>query len=76
MTTSLDKEAPMTDARTFQLDKSNAKLMGVCSGLADYTGVDVTLVRIAAVLLTLFALGLAGPVIYLVAALIANDRPA
>ena len=37
----------MTPQRTrFYLDKQNAKWSGVCAGIADYTGVDVTLVRI------------------------------
>ncbi|WP_298689474.1 envelope stress response membrane protein PspC [uncultured Sphingomonas sp.] len=36
----------------FYLDKRNAKWLGVCSGIADYTGLDVTMVRVAAVLLT------------------------
>lgn len=44
----------MSARRTkFYLDKRNAKWMGVCSGLADYTGIDITLVRVGAVLLTL-----------------------
>ena len=30
----------------FYLDKRNGKVMGVCAGIADYTGLDVTLVRI------------------------------
>ena len=34
---------------TLYRDKHNAKLMGVCSGIADYTGVDVFWVRLAAV---------------------------
>ncbi len=38
---------------TFYLDKQNAKWMGVCSGIADYTGVDVIWVRVCAALLTL-----------------------
>jgi phage shock protein C len=37
----------------FYLDKQNAKWMGVCSGIADYTGVDTLWVRVAAVMLTL-----------------------
>ncbi len=45
----------MTDStprRTkFYLDKQNAKWMGVCAGIADYTGVDVTLVRLGMILL-------------------------
>ncbi len=44
----------MTSPRTkFYLDKQNAKWSGVCAGIADYTGMDVTLVRIGIVLLTI-----------------------
>ena len=44
----------MTSPRTkFYLDKQNAKWSGVCAGVADYTGMDVTLVRIGLVILTL-----------------------
>jgi phage shock protein C len=43
----------MTSPRTrFYLDKQNAKWSGVCAGIADYTGMDLTLVRIGVVLLT------------------------
>ena len=37
----------------FYLDKLNAKWSGVCAGIADYTGMDITLVRIGLVVLTL-----------------------
>ena len=37
----------------FYLDKQNRKWAGVCAGIADYTGLDATLVRIGAVVLTL-----------------------
>ena len=41
-------------ARTqFYLDKQNAKFKGVCAGVADYTGIDVTLVRIGFVVLAI-----------------------
>jgi len=30
----------------FYRDKRNGKVMGICAGIADYTGFDVTLVRI------------------------------
>ena len=43
----------MTSPRTrFYLDKQNAKWSGVCAGIADYTGMDVTLVRIGLVVVT------------------------
>lgn len=41
-------------ARTqYYLNKQNAKWKGVCSGIADYAGIDVLWVRIGMVLLTL-----------------------
>lgn len=58
----------------FYLDKSNAKLAGVCSGIADYTGVDTLWVRIAAVLLTFFVSFVTIP-IYIAVALMADKRP-
>lgn len=64
---------PPTRTR-FYKDKRNGKLMGVCAGIADYTGLDVTIVRI----LMFMALWLSGggilPV-YLVAGWIADDKP-
>lgn len=33
--------------KTLKRNKYNAKLFGVCSGLADYLNIDATLVRIA-----------------------------
>ncbi|MET3827204.1 phage shock protein C [Sphingomonas sp. PvP055] len=48
----------MSVSRTkFYLDKQNAKWMGVCSGIAEYTGIDVTLVRVGVALLTLATSG-------------------
>ncbi|KQS01393.1 phage shock protein C [Sphingomonas sp. Leaf357] len=43
----------MSASRTkFYVDKQNKKWLGVCAGIADYTGVDVTWVRVGAVILT------------------------
>ena len=39
--------------KTFRLDKQNGKLFGVCAGIANYTGIDATIVRIALVVATL-----------------------
>ena len=41
----------------FHLGKDRAKLMGVCAGIADYLGVDVTLVRVAWAIGTLVGFG-------------------
>src|SRR5438270_7912626 len=54
----------------FLINRGDAKVMGVAAGLADYTGVDPTIVRLALVALTL----LTGPVMiffYVLAGLLA-----
>lgn len=58
----------------YALDKSNAKLLGVCAGLARATGWDPTLTRLGAVLATLLLLGPIGIVAYLATALVAESR--
>jgi phage shock protein C len=64
-----------TPRRTkFYLDKQNSKWMGVCAGIADYTGLDVTLVRIGMVLGTILGSG-ALIIVYLAAGLIAPPKP-
>lgn len=66
----------MTPRRTrFYLDKKNAKFMGVCSGIADYTGIDVTFVRVGVVLLSLFATGGGGILAYFIVGWVAQDKP-
>jgi len=48
----------MNSPRTkFYKDRQNAKWSGVCAGIADYTGIDVTIVRLAFVLGTVFTGG-------------------
>lgn len=55
----------------FALDKANAKLMGVCSGIANWANIDVTMVRILWVLAVL--LGFGSPIlIYILIGLIAD----
>jgi len=45
-------------ARTkFYVDKQEGKWLGVCAGIADYTGFDITLVRVAMIVLTLATSG-------------------
>lgn len=57
----------------FTLDKANGKMMGVCAGVADATGADATLIRLAAVL-SVFLLGPVAILLYLVAGFVAPDR--
>jgi phage shock protein C len=65
----------MSARRTrFYLDKQHAKLLGVCAGIADYTGIDTLWVRIGVVVLTLFTF----PwllVAYFVTAWLADAKP-
>lgn len=58
---------------TLYRDKQNAKLMGVCSGIADYTGVNVAWVR----LMALVAIPITGFVIpaYFIAGMLLNKKP-
>ncbi|MEQ1499187.1 MAG: PspC domain-containing protein [Novosphingobium sp.] len=57
MTTIEHKDTNMNTRTGFQLDKSQAKFMGVCGGIANHFGLDVTLVRIGFALGTVFGFG-------------------
>lgn len=59
---------------SYALDKSNAKMLGVCAGLARSTGWDPTAIRIGAVAATLLLLGPVAILLYVVAGLIAEAR--
>lgn len=59
----------------FYLDKQNKKFKGVCAGIADYTGIDVMVVRISLVVLTLVGGTFWTIVAYLVAAWLAPVKP-
>jgi phage shock protein C len=67
----------MSARRTqYFLDKQNAKWLGVCSGIADYTGIDALWVRVGAVLLTLMG-GFPWTLIaYLMVGWMAKSKPA
>jgi phage shock protein C len=58
---------------TFALDKTNSKMMGVCSGLARSSGIDATLLRVLAVA-SIFVLGGLTVPLYFVAGLVAPAR--
>lgn len=46
-----------TESRRLLRRTDDRMIAGVCSGIADYTGVDVTVVRLAAVVGAIFGLG-------------------
>lgn len=45
---------------------SDKMIAGVCAGIAEYLGWDVSLVRIAYVLLSIFSAGFPGLLVYIV----------
>lgn len=49
----IHEEDGMNRGRKFYLNRREGKLWGVCAGIADYTGIDATLVRVGLVVLTL-----------------------
>ena len=65
----------MTSPRTkFYRDKQNGKWAGVCAGIADYTGIDVTVIRIGFVIAMFLGSGF--PLLaYLLIAWMAPKKP-
>lgn len=58
----------------FYRDKRNGKVAGVCAGVADYIGMDVTVVRIGMLIAT-FATGGATVPLYILSAWVAPKKP-
>ena len=63
-----------TPRTTLYRDKHNAKLFGVCAGIADYTGLPVLAVRLLTVMLTFMTSGSTIPV-YVLLGLFLNKKP-
>ena len=66
-------EQPASRTR-FYRDKRNGKFMGICAGIADYTGFDVTMVRIGMIAAFFLSSGSILP-IYLIAGFITPKKP-
>lgn len=67
----LDRKRGTGPVRGFRLNRGQAKLMGVCGGIADYFGWDVNHVRIAWAVGTVLGFG-SLVLIYLAIGLIAD----
>ncbi len=62
---------------TLYRDKKNGKIMGVCSGLADYTGINVFWIRLGLIASILTGvLGAVAVPLYILAGLLLNKKPA
>jgi phage shock protein C len=66
-------EQPASRTR-FYRDKRHGKVMGICAGIADYTGFDVTLVRICMIAALFLSSGSIVPV-YFIAGWVAPTKP-
>ena len=78
-----DKNLSVQDQNNYQnQDKGEKKLMrsgnkmllGVCSGIAEFFGIDATLIRLIAVFFSLAGIG-SGIVVYIIAAIIMPKAP-
>lgn len=50
-----------------KLRRSNDQMIaGVCAGIAEYMGLDVTLVRVAYVILSVLSVGFPGTLLYII----------
>lgn len=58
-----------------KLTKStDKKLTGVCAGLAEYFGLDATLIRVLYAALTVFSAGFPGIVLYIIMTFIMPEK--
>jgi len=64
-----------SERTTLYRDKQNAKLMGVCAGIADYSGIDVKWVRLGTLILMPITGGWVLPA-YFLAGMFLNKKPA
>jgi phage shock protein C len=71
------REAPSGTVRRLQRSTMDRKIAGVCGGLAEYFGLDSTLVRIAAVVLAIYPGAIiCGVLVYLIAWFVMPAAPA
>ena len=61
-------------AKKLYRSTNNKRLLGVCGGIAEYFGIDATIIRLAWAIVTLFTIGF-GVLGYILAALIIPDDP-
>ena len=59
----------------FYLDRQNKRWSGICAGIADYTGIDATWVRVGAVLITLLGAFPWTLIAYWITAWVAQPKP-
>ncbi len=65
----------MNETKKLYLSSKDKKLLGVCGGIAEYLGVDSTVIRLLWAGVTILSGFLPGILAYLLAALIMPPRP-
>ncbi len=64
----------MNTSRKLVRSSSDKMIAGVCGGIADYFGLDPTLVRVGFVLLSLLSAAFPGLIVYLILAILMPQR--
>ncbi|MBQ8674299.1 MAG: PspC domain-containing protein [Bacteroides sp.] len=65
----------MEENKKLMRSRSDRMLAGVCAGIANYFGLDITLVRVAYVLLSLFSAAFPGILVYIILLIIMPEEP-
>jgi phage shock protein C len=68
------QQAPGTVYNRLSRPRDDRKLAGVCAGLARYFGVDVTLLRILAIALAIWPVGV-GVIVYIICWIVMPNDP-
>lgn len=72
---SSEPESDEPKPKRLHLSYTNKKLLGVCGGIAEYFGADVTIVRLTWVLATIMTGFVPGILVYLIAAIVMPKHP-
>ena len=65
----------MVEEKKLTRPRTGRMLAGICAGIADFFGMNVTLVRILYVLLTVFSAGILGVLLYFILTFFIPEEP-
>ena len=72
-TNNIYKEITMSEPKKMERPRTGRMLAGVCAAIANYANIDVTVVRVAYILLTLFT-AFSGIIVYFILMLIIPEE--
>lgn len=67
--------APRFSPNKIYRDRRHGKVCGVCAGLGDYFGIDPTILRVAAIILSFFGFFVPIVVAYIILCWVLEDKP-